>query len=108
MKTIITLTIFLALYAGSAHAGWLVRDAKIVRITNSSSNTDSFTMSTDGGTGVCAGVSLAFPVDGVSTPEIHKRAFSMALAAYMAGEKVSVYSYSNEECNKAGYIELHK
>ncbi len=108
MKRISICLVALVTLSGTAHADWLVQDAKITRITNSSSNTDSFTMSTEGGTGLCSSVSIAFPADGVSSAEIHKRAFSMALAAYTTGDKVSIYSYSNQECNKAGYIELNK
>lgn len=84
----------------------LVENAEVTRVTNSANNTDTFTISTVGGTGLCASTPISFPAQSVSHQEIHKRAFAIALAANATGKKVRIYNYVNQECNGAGYIEL--
>ena len=81
--------------------------ATVTRVTNTNQNTESFTLTTTGGSGPCAGQAVVFSMSETSN-SIQNRAFTIALAAYSVGDKVTIYSYSGADCSKAAYIELSK
>jgi hypothetical protein len=96
-------------WVDSAKAGYLVQEAKVTRVANTSSNQAMFVVWVVGGTGTCAmtaGRWIAFPLSSAVDADVHKRAWSAALLALSSGMNVTIYNYANDDCYGASYIEI--
>lgn len=97
------------LCASSSFAGtYVAEQVTITKIANSDANQDTFMLWLSDGSGTCANAYVKFPVADAGNADIHKRAYSTALAAFTTGLKVSVYNYHDTTCMRASYIEVHK
>ncbi len=94
----------------SVQAGWLVKDADIIEISNTAGNEELFYIIVSGGTGLCMDKQIRFPLSAAGSEKIYDRGFSIALAAYASGQKVKVYDYDEgkEDCNHAESIRMSK
>ena len=106
----ITLVFIFALIANTTQAGWLVTEATIKEISNTAANYDLFYIEVEGGNGLCANQQIRFPRSHVASDNVHQMGFSIALAAYMSGQKVKVYDYDegNESCQGGDSIRIYK
>ena len=99
----------------TADSGWIATNVEVVEVTNTSGNGKSFTIRVEGGDGnhPCEDGQITFPLvaagNAGNDPEIHARAFSIALTALSTGNGVSIFSYEdNLACNRAAHIKLVK
>lgn len=106
MKYICFLFVFITFSANTTGV-FIVKDAIIISIANTSSNQDTFTIWIEGGEGVCLN-SISFPRTATSSNETHKRAYATALTAFTTGSKVWVHNYQGSDCNNAAFIRLVK
>ncbi|CAA0113478.1 Uncharacterised protein [BD1-7 clade bacterium] len=110
----LTLIAFCSMCVSSnLNAEVLAHNSQIVQITNTSNNSDMFTIWLEGGTGTCTtgDKKIAFKSGSTSHSDVYKRAYSAALTAFTTGAKVSINSYladSSEPCEDAIYIRLNK
>lgn len=111
MKIIILLFVGMSLLISThSHADgeYVVAHGKIVSIYSTASNIDRFAIQILGGTGVCAGQKVYFPRSASDYSEVHKRAYSTALTAFLTGVDVSIYNYHAGDCLTASLIRLEK
>ncbi|MCG9584205.1 DUF5992 family protein [Vibrio tubiashii] len=87
---------------------FLVENAVITSVSNTSSNQDNFVIWQEGGEGPCKGKDILFPRTATTSTETHKRAYAAALTAFSTGAKVDVYNYQGNGCHNAAYIRLKK
>lgn len=102
---------FLALLASplSSFAGELALDSTVLKVRNTSNNSDTFEVVLDKNVKNCFGNVIAFPSSAAPNKETHARAYASALTALTTGLKVRIYAYADaDECKKASYIELTK
>ena len=91
----------------SANAGWVVRDATVIAVANTSNNENKFGVKATGGSlNLCEGHYVMFPASDAGSPEIHQRAFAAALTALTTGRKVTIHNYHDDTCVRASFIEL--
>lgn len=91
---------------GTALAGEIVVGAQLIRITNTSSNTNAFSIMVSGGTlNLCGSSWINFPASATDA-ESYKRAYAAALVALTTGAPIRVYNYQSNTCETASYIEL--
>ncbi|MEH1846561.1 MAG: DUF5992 family protein [Nostoc sp.] len=100
--------IFLTTGVGVAKADYLVQNAKITTVQNTSSNNDNYAVGVSGGTGPCINQIIIFPASGVLNREIHSRGYQAALTALTQGYTVSIYDYSGTSCSNGGQIAISK
>ncbi|MEZ8822894.1 DUF5992 family protein [Vibrio amylolyticus] len=94
---------------GSIASGtYIVKNATISSIANTSSNVDRFIIWIEGGNGVCVGKAITFPRSATTSAEVHQRAYSAALTAFTTGSKIDIHNYHGEDCTNASYIRLVK
>jgi len=98
--------LFSLVYSVSAIAGYIAQDVVIVSVSNTNRNEDTFTVWIEGGETKCT--TIDFPRSASPSTEIHKRAFSSALAAFTTGAKAVIYNYKGEDCRNASLIRLLK
>ncbi|WP_299495118.1 DUF5992 family protein [uncultured Shewanella sp.] len=110
MKKNILCSLTFILFASNANAtgSYIVIDGIITSISNTRSNENSFTVSVSGGVGSCKDSTIIFPLSAAGTPEVHERAYSSALTAFVSGLKVKIHNYSGDNCDTASYIRLSK
>ncbi|MCG9679190.1 DUF5992 family protein [Vibrio sp. Isolate24] len=89
-----------------ASGAFIAEGSTIESIANTYNNTDSFSISVKGGTGVCGNTTILFPRNATTSSEVHNRAYSTALTAFSMGAKVKVYNYIGRDCKNASYIEI--
>ena len=65
-----------------ASGAFIAEGSTIESIANTSSNTDSFSISVKGGTGVRGNTTILFPRNATTSSEVHRRAYSTALTAF--------------------------
>ncbi len=94
-------------FASPAHAGYLVRGAKIVNVQNTSSNGSNFAIKVVGGEGPCSGKVIIFPEKAVPY-DVYKRGYAIALAAMKNDWSVGVYDYSGDSCRNGGQLSVSK
>jgi len=99
--------LILGTLSSTAHAGYLISNATISTVYNVSSNSNSFALAIAGGTGVCAGTLIVFPVTSAPDADTHKRAYAAALLAFAMGKTVTIYNYANDSCSGASYIQVN-
>ena len=93
--------------SGTAHAGDLVKSARITRIT------------IPAGPGAASNFYFVLDLDAGLCPTVHfskaglgnddkaaERMYTMALAAYQAGKKVRIYNYNDANCTTPHYIRI--
>lgn len=109
--------IYLCLFSNVIFAEYavLAEEATISEISNNTGNGPNFFIKAVGGTGLCTGAQptlIVFPLSaaGISGNDenLHNRAFSLALAAYASGSKVTVSGYEGSDCQRASRIKLVK
>ena len=109
MNKIMTILLLTLVGISTASAGtYVVRNAVITKIANTSSNENKFAIFVEGGTGSCVNEWVHFPESAATSKEIHERAYSAALAAMTAGIKVTLHNYHDEGCRNVSYIQLVK
>jgi Family of unknown function (DUF5992) len=92
--------------AGSAVAGDLALNARVVRVANTGNNSTVFSVAVSGGSlNLCSGW-ITFPVSAAPDADTHKRAYAAALLALSSGMLVRVHNYSSDSCEGASYIDL--
>ncbi|MCX4030493.1 hypothetical protein H0A36_26225 [Endozoicomonas sp. SM1973] len=99
---------FIMLSVNIAIADPLVTNAKITGIGNTPDGTESFFVTTSGGTGPCATGVIVFP-ESISSQSKFNRAYSTALTAYTTGnERVNIETLTAGEtnCRMASFIYL--
>ena len=92
-----------------ANAGYLVSNATITHVANTAGNYSVFVVQVAGGTGPCANgatIWITFPVSAAPDADTHRRAYSAAMTALVTGMHVSIYNYTNDNCDGASYIDL--
>ncbi|BDU40260.1 conserved exported hypothetical protein [Vibrio nigripulchritudo MADA3029] len=108
MKKLITIALFVFASSANGAGTYIVKDATITSVANTSGNGDNFTVWVEGGTGVCANKSINFPRTATSSNEIFSRAYSTALTAFASGHKVWIHDYAGASCTNAAYIRVIK
>ncbi len=106
-KVLISILCFFAASANGAGV-YIVENATVKSVANTSSNQDNFSISVEGGTGPCANKTIIFPRAATSSNEIFSRAYSTALTAFASGHKVWVHNYSGDSCTNAAFIRVTK
>jgi hypothetical protein len=91
----------------SAAGAYIVTGGTITSITNTASNTSAFTVTTSGGTGVCTGVAITFPLSSFPDADTMARAYATALTALALNATVTIYNYSSSTCTTATYIQIN-
>ncbi len=108
MKKILIL-IFIVFSQNALSGTYLISDAKIIRISSTSSNLDEFMIWTTGGSGPCPGnEGIKFTLVDSGSPEVFNKAYSMALAAFAGDFVVRVHNYHDSTCNRASYIDIKR
>ncbi len=91
----------------SMATGYLVKNATVTFVTNTSGNSDQFQITTSGGTGTCANTNIFFrPYN--TNPEAYARAFVIATIAVTSNLKVDVYNYGSDTCTEGAFIGVRK
>ena len=107
IKQLVVLCAF-ALISSMSYADYVVTDAKIDKISNTSGNTDEFAIWVSGGTGNCKDTLIKFRLVDSGSEGVFNKAYSTALAAFAAGYRIRVHNYHNTSCENASYIEIYK
>ncbi len=96
--------LFMCVATHSAIAGTIISNATItgVQNTGASPTYQGFGINVVG-TGVCSGQTIWFPVS-ATVPEVHKRAFTMAMTAFLEKKKITVHNYLDNTCQSGAYI----
>ncbi|MFT4925461.1 MAG: hypothetical protein ACI8WB_001554 [Phenylobacterium sp.] len=93
-----------------ADGQYIVLNAKVTKVVNTSGNGASFMVVTAGGTGPCTTTTIQnniyFPKSAAGTDKVFDRAYSTALTALVSGSKVNIYNYVDGACDKAAAIEI--
>ncbi|PSB02119.1 DUF5992 family protein [Merismopedia glauca] len=93
-------------------AGYLVQNATITEVENTSINGNNFAIKVSGGTGFCNNQFILFVPAGVSNANIYGRSFPMILQAFQNNHKVSIYDYTSPgttvSCAKGGQVVITK
>ncbi|GAB5386996.1 MAG: hypothetical protein Alis3KO_41190 [Aliiglaciecola sp.] len=105
MKRLLFALILLPFFV-EANGTYIVKNAVITSIANTSGNSEKFTIWVEGGSGSCANSIIVFPRTAASSDEIYSRAYSAALTAFTSGKKIWVHNYEGDQCNNASYIRL--
>ena len=92
--------------ASGAKADYLVSNAKVGSVSNTSGNGEVFVLTFAGGAGVCAKQLVFFQEDLAGSAKIFSRAFAVALTAFATGQTVDVFSYWGDDCSTASYIQI--
>ncbi|QGX41847.1 hypothetical protein E2H98_17205 [Permianibacter aggregans] len=89
---------------------YIVSNARLTKVGNTSGNGPSFWVVAVDGVGQCITQSMQtniyFPEQYAGNKEIFNRAYSTALAAIASGRRVNIYNYTDGACDKAVAIEL--
>ncbi len=89
-------------------SGTLVKNGKIVKMSNISSNQDRFLLGLDGsGEGPCVGKSVSFYAP-IQKGESLKRTVALASLALTTDLYVQVHNYSDDACGGATFIQVSK
>ncbi|MHC5615709.1 MAG: DUF5992 family protein [Nostoc sp.] len=92
-----------------AQADYLVQNAKVVSVGNTSGNGDNFAIFVSGGTGPCTNTFIIFPPSGVTNRNIYEHGYQAALTALTNPNlTVDVFDYSGASCYNGGQILVHK
>ena len=98
-----------AMTCAQANAGYLVSNATITHVANTAGNYPVFAVQVAGGTGPCSNGAttwIQFPVASGADVDQHRRAYAAAMTALVTGMHVSIYNYTNDNCDGASYIDL--
>ena len=96
------------LFSTTIYADYVVTDAKIEKMANTSGNSDEFAIWVTGGHGNCKDSLIKFRLADSSSPGVFDKAYSTALAAFAAGYRIRVHNYHNTSCDNASYIKIYK
>lgn len=105
------IVMMLMVFCWSLNAGELVKNAKISRMANISSNVDGLYLNLNGtGTGVCVGMPIFFKVENMpgQSKDAMNRAVTMASMAFSMDLYVQIHNYNDDDCNGASYIRISK
>jgi hypothetical protein len=101
------ISILLLICASLSFSGeYIVIEGTITAIANTNGNGENFTVWIEGGTGPCANAGITFPIAAAGSDKVFERAYATALAAYMAGKKVTIHDYAGDSCTNASYIRV--
>lgn len=98
----------IVLLSSNSYADYVVTDAKIDKISNTSGNADEFAIWVSGGSGQCNDTLIKFRLADSGSAGVFNKAYSTALAAFAAGYRIRVHNYHNNLCLNASYIEIYK
>jgi len=107
MLSIVILSVVFG-YFSYAEAGQIVTSSTITIISNTNSNVEMFSVMTSGGSGVCANGFVNFDLASAGSADVYKRAFTIAMTAFMTGSKVNIHNYIDNTCGKAAWIQMIK
>lgn len=98
-------TVFVGLPT-SAQAEYLVKEATVVDVENTSSNGDNFAILVQGGEGPCMDKYIIFPKSGIKNADVYQRGYLGALTALEKNDKlkVNVYDYTGHSCRNGGQL----
>lgn len=95
------------IFINIASAEEIVRNAVITAMANTDANTEKFSVTYTGGTGVCAAAgTVVFDPIYFPSSKVFDRAFALATVALTTGKKVRIYNYNSSTCDKATYIRI--
>lgn len=95
-------------FVSSAHAEYLVRDAEITGVQNTSRDGDNFAVRVNGGSGPCNNRIIIFPKAGVTERDVYRRGYVMALEAMINNLRVDIFDYSGTSCENGGQLSVFK
>ena len=99
----------LSMVVKPALADYLVQNASVVTVENTSSNGDNFAIVVTGGTGPCNDGFILFPASAVITRAIQEHGYQSALTALTNQNlRVNVFDYSGASCSNGGQIVLNR
>lgn len=93
-------------------AGYLIENAKIVKVGSTNWNDKVFFVQIRGGSGLCEGKTIVFPQSYAQSQIAYNQMHSMVVTAFVANETVSIYNYSDrkyrngDRCTGANRIDL--
>ena len=97
----------LILCTSIASAGDIAAGGTITQIKNVTGNMTQWAIWITGGTGVCLGNWIVFPLSAAPDADTHKRGYATALMATALGMRVKIHNYSGDDCLNASYIEAY-
>ena len=101
----ISSVLFTAMASSSVFADFLVQDAIVTFVNNTTNNSYQFSIVTSGGTGPCNATAITFSS---TDSDIQDRAYQAALTALTEGMRVDVFDYDGTDCSDAAHIALKK
>ncbi|MCW8090202.1 DUF5992 family protein [Alteromonas sp. ASW11-130] len=106
-KLAIFVGVLLASMSVVASQGYMIKDATATKVSATSNNIDAFWLHYSGGSGDKCGGKVKFMRTYAGTDGVFDRAFTLATTAVVAGNKIEVYSYTNNtNCESAVSINL--
>jgi len=103
---------FIVMIANSTfvEAGYLAINAKIKSVASTAGGGSSFSVVAYDGTGPCntssSQVNIYFPQQMASSADVFKRSYMMIMTAMSSGQRVNIYNYVDNQCDKAVAVEL--
>jgi len=100
------------IFSQLSFSGYLIQNTKIVKVGSTNWNEKVFFIQTKGGTGDCFGKTIVFPESYAQSLTAYNQMHSMVVTAFVAGEVISVYNYSDrkykngDKCTGANRISL--
>jgi hypothetical protein len=89
-----------------AAGGYIVKQATITSVTNTSNNQSVFTVKVSGGTGTCTNTGIVFQLSDAGDASVLNRAYAAALLALSTGMPVNIFNYVDTTCDHAAFIEV--
>ena len=110
LRLILSTIMVLVASSTLAQGQYIVTNAIITKVGNTSGNGPSFWVVAEQGSGPCVSSSgqnnIYFPASAAGNTKIYDRAYAAALAALASGKHVNIYNYVDGSCNTAASIEV--
>lgn len=109
-----TFAISICLFSVVGFCGQLITKATIVEIANTNNNGKDFAVFLENGsanidcTGGSSRYRVVFPESKMQSEASYNQVFSIALAAYVSGDKVRVHNFENNDCDGANFISISR
>ena len=93
----------------NAGAGYIVKSAKITKVSSTSNNVDAYWVYYEGGQSDKCNGRVKFQASRAGTTGVFERSFSLAMTALVAEKAVEIYSYTSDtDCSSAVSINLQR
>jgi hypothetical protein len=87
---------------------YITQGGTITWMSNTASNTQSFTVAISGGGETCINNQATFNLADSPDAATFQRAYAAALLALVTGMPVYIYNYQDTTCNHASYVGLNQ